>query len=859
MFLPADSTVPVGTTSNHLSYSTDLHRAAPIHSVVPVDVEGSRESQAGAAPSSCTNCVVGNLSVGFEAAAGVYDSSNGLVYVANSGSEIVTAFSSVTHAVVGSISVGASLGAMLYDSGNGYVYGADYSSNSVTVINGATNSVIGSIPVGRQPYSLAYDSENGYVYVANDGSDDVTVINGATDNVVGSIAVGVSPWGVAYDSANGRVYVANFDSSNITVINGTTDNVMGSVALGTNPWAVVCDTANGDIYVADGGTNNVTVIDGSTNTVVGLVHVGLRPAGVAYDTANGNIYVLNDWSNNVSVISSLSNSVIATIQGTYDVGFIAPLDIFYDNANGYIYALSSSMPTAMSVISPLESIPWISSFSSYPTPTRIGSTFLNVSATGGSPPYSYSFTGLPPGCTSSNTVSLQCTTFKPGNYTITVKVGDAFGNSTASLSLKVPMFGMTFGASLPTDHLNETTFLNVGISGGVPPYTFSYAGLPPGCASMNVSSLGCTPTRAGSYPVIVTATDSYGNTNSTRLTLVVLPGPTVSISPDRTSVDANETVTFHAVASGGMAPYTFNYSPSIVGARCVWSSGSDLSCTPEPAVQGNSFSVFIQVKDAFGTIATATSASVLVYPELSVTFMVSSSTLPLGQTVAFVANTTGGSPPYSYSYVGFPPGCVSLNRSSVGCLPTEADWYNVTVVVTDCNNGTTNVTVGLHVIFDFNIAAPSQVTLGTSLTISVNTNQSFSQGVFVAGPAGGFGVLTYNYSGLPPGCVSMDVAVLTCTPTSTGTYSVQINVHDQIGDHNTHTVVVQVVPGFLGLPGNDGYMVVGGVAAAVVIGIVVTVWMRKRRTHPEPVKDVEKAAPKSVEVEKPSTDEPQAK
>ena len=105
-----------------------------------------------------------------------------------------------------------------FDSSNGYIYVTNSGSNSVSVINGATDSVITSIPVGSEPYGVTFDSSNGYIYVTNYGSNSVSVINGATDGVVTSIPVGSEPAGITFDSSNGYIYVANYNSGTISII-----------------------------------------------------------------------------------------------------------------------------------------------------------------------------------------------------------------------------------------------------------------------------------------------------------------------------------------------------------------------------------------------------------------------------------------------------------------------------------------------------------------------------------------------------------------------------------------------------------------------------------------------------------------
>ena len=63
-----------------------------------------------------------------------------------------------------------------YDSSNGSVYVANSGSNNVLVISGATNKVIVNINVGSEQTGVVYDPLNGYLYV--DEGVNLTVING---------------------------------------------------------------------------------------------------------------------------------------------------------------------------------------------------------------------------------------------------------------------------------------------------------------------------------------------------------------------------------------------------------------------------------------------------------------------------------------------------------------------------------------------------------------------------------------------------------------------------------------------------------------------------------------------------------
>lgn len=174
----------------------------------------------------------------------------------------------------------------------------------------------------------------------------------------------------------------------------------------------------------------------------------------------------------------------------------------------------------------------ISSFVASPGAFPLGNvTTFSTTVAGGTPPYSYSYVNLPPGCTSSNLSSWSCTPSVYGNFTVSVTVTDAAGRSaTATTQVAVapsrrPGLAIAAFSAQPNPvTVGGQTQFTVQIAGGTAPFTFVYTGLPPGCVTMNSSSFSCTPSATGSYEVSVTVTDANGRSNTANLSLLVEPG-----------------------------------------------------------------------------------------------------------------------------------------------------------------------------------------------------------------------------------------------------------------------------------------------------------------------------------------------
>ncbi|MCI4363975.1 MAG: YncE family protein [Thermoplasmata archaeon] len=263
-----------------------------------------------------------------------YDTSNGGIYVANSGSGDVTVINGSTNQVwVSSIAVSGAWG-IAYDSGNGDVYVAGFSPN-VTVIDGSTNEVVANVSIGSAQTGydeVAYDSLNGYLYVTDYYGGNVAVIDGTTNHVVANITVGGNPSGIAFDRGNGCLYVGN--TVNITVINGSTNRVVGpGIATGGYPGEISYDPANGSIFVgsAESGANSVIVINDSSNTVVATnISLGGYPRGSAYDPTNGMMYVAA--GQNVTVVNGTTDLVVTRLAAGFE-----PFGVAWNSANHHMY------------------------------------------------------------------------------------------------------------------------------------------------------------------------------------------------------------------------------------------------------------------------------------------------------------------------------------------------------------------------------------------------------------------------------------------------------------------------------------------------------------------------------------------
>ncbi len=479
----------------------------------------------------------------------------------------------------------------------------------------------------------------------------------------------------------------------------------------------------------------------------------------------------------ISSSTSYSVSCTPTISGTYTIT-AAVIDL----GNNF----NSAVSTATLNVTATPVGPTINSFLASPPQIALGgSTYFNSSVSGGTPPYTYAYGSLPPGCSSSNTSSLFCTPSKVGNYSVGLTVTDSAGlYTTGSTTLTVgnpagPLI-TAFTATPSSFTLGKSTMIAVTATGGSPPYTYAYTGLPAGCTSSSAASISCTPTAAGTAHVNVTVTDTKTLKSSGTTLVTVNALPTVSsFTASPAAVSAGGTTTLSVAVSGGTSPFTYSYSALPPG--CATANTASLVCTPT-TVGNYTPSVTAVDADGFATPAATTPLTVNGPPSVS-RVTASPSHFPLEASTQISVTAVGGTPPYSYTYVSLPPGCITANTATLACTPTRSGVFNISVAIYDRSgraaSGATQVTV---------YAVPEVL----SFTATPATVATHSTVIFSVQASGGVSPYGYSYTGLPTGCVTSNTSSLSCSPVSTGRFNVTVRVSDARGNSNTSVTTVSV-------------------------------------------------------------------
>ena len=231
-----------------------------------------------------------------------------------------------------------------------------------------------------------------------------------------------------------------------------------------------------------------------------------------------------------------------------------------------------------------------------------------------------------------------------------------------------------------------TTDLAATATGGLPPYTFAWSGLPTGCAGGTGPTVECTPTGAGTFAVTVATKDATGATAPPSIViLVVHSAPVVALTANRSLADVGVPISVVATTSGGTAPLTCQFA---VGSAS-WSPTT--SCSAGINVSGTApgtLSVNARVTDALGVVVGAVA---------DLSFPITAAPIvglpgPTGGSVADVPFTltptlAGGAGAFTYTWYlnGTPiPGSTGATLTYV---PLGAGNYSFAVAVHDAGGG----------------------------------------------------------------------------------------------------------------------------------------------------------------------------
>jgi hypothetical protein len=270
----------------------------------------------------------------------------------------------------------------------------------------------------------------------------------------------------------------------------------------------------------------------------------------------------------------------------------------------------------------------------------------------------------------------------------------------------LPLVGAVLAEPDPVD-VGEGLTLTAIAHGGAGVYTYTWSGLPAGCAPTNSSVVTCQPTTPGLSEPVLTVLDSLGDESaSPAVALVVSPPLDVHVAASAAGADVGGSLSFSASVSGGTPPYA-----------CVWTLPGGFptvgSCTaPQSSNLSSSGSVnaSVSVTDATGAVANATSATVRVSGPLVLflTKTTNATASRVGVPTTFSLSVSGGTPPIALTWFDGASVVPGFNGSTLTLTPNSTGNLSVSVLAVDADGSAARSNV-----VALSVGAPSGTGNGT--------------------------------------------------------------------------------------------------------------------------------------------------
>ena len=600
---------------------------------------------------------------------------------------------------------------------NSMIYStAEYNTGSYSSLD---LSFTGALEEGGYHENNGIDAGEAYTSATTAGSYTVTAADGNSSYGAALILVAIQPppCGVS----------VTISSTTNPTCSGSNGSIMASASGGTTPYTYS--------WSPSGGTNaTASNLSAGTYTITVTDHTGCMGTASATLTTSNTLTATATINSNVLCNGNSNGS--ATIN---PVGGATPYTYSW-NPNGYTAQTVSTLSAGTYTVTVSDNSGCTTTTSVTITqPTTLGISIASQTnvlcngsstgsitanaATGGTAPYTYNWT--PSGGTNPTASNLSA-----GTYTITATDNNGC-TATASATITQP-------TALSISIASQTNVLCNGSStgsatanaatGGATPYTYNWT--PSGGTNLTASNLS-----AGTYTI--TATDNNGCIATASATITQPTALSITIASQTDLLcngNSNGSATANA-ATGGTAPYTYNWAPS---------GGTNLNASNLSAG-----TYTITATDNSGCTATA-SVTITQPNALTITIQSVTGVLcnggPTGTATANIPN--GGTSPYTYNWT--PSGGTGLTASNL-----SAGTYTITA--TD-NNGCTATASAT-------ITQPNTLSITIASEINVLCN-GLDDGSATANVPNG-GSLPYTYVWNPGGQTN-----LTASNLSAGSYTI---------------------------------------------------------------------------------------
>ncbi|RYE22827.1 MAG: hypothetical protein EOP51_12275, partial [Sphingobacteriales bacterium] len=476
----------------------------------------------------------------------------------------------------------------------------------------------------------------------------------------------------------------------------TAESLRVPISVVVNPVINFSTTTLANANVGNAYSKQINVATGGTPSYTYALTAGSQlPAGLVLSTSGqigGTPTAAGDFSFSITTTDSKNCTAVATFNIKVTTPLLLPTATLPNGTVGTLY--------------PPQIIP---------------------ATTGGTGPYNYVATNLPPGLSfDPATRTITQTPTQAGSYVVNIVVTDADGNQTSNNYTIVVKDPLVLATTPLADGIVGSTYLTQTIlpaTGGTTPYTYTATNLPPGL-SFNGSTREITgvPSQSGTFIIPVTVSDGEGRTTTVNYSIRIQDPLTL---PNQTLPDGNVNVVYPTqtlpAASGGIGPYTYTAS-NLPNGLLFDNTTRQITGTP---TQAGNYSITLTAQDAeLKTISNTYSLKVIGALNLPTATLANGN---VGQTypTQTLPEVTGGTSPYSYVATNLPPG-LSFNPSTreITGTPTQGGNFVISLTASDAAGNTVSTNYSITVNVNPPIVANATICGGSAATLTVSNLQA---------------------------------------------------------------------------------------------------------------------------------------
>jgi gliding motility-associated-like protein len=603
---------------------------------------------------------------------------------------------------------------------------------NVSCSGGNNGAIYVTITGGTLPRAISWTGPSGFT----SASEDITGLVAGNYNLLVTDANGCSSaLGPLSVSEPLPIVIVTDSTNNISCYDGNNGSIYISVTGGTLPYNYLWtgpglfSETNEDITGLKAGNYNLTLTDGN-NCIKTYGPVTLtQPTWLSISIDNTNhISCFGDNNGSISITASggtppysyLWNGPDSYSSSDEDISNLAPGAYYLTLTDNNSCSIDSfgpvnvNEPPALLVVT--DNITNLSCWG-----TDDGA--ISVTVTGGTPPYSYSWTG--PGAFSSITEDISG--LEPGNYNLVVTDAHLCSFPLGPISITEPA-EIVITTDLVTNvscNGGNDGAISVSVTGGIAPLNFMWTG--PGSFSFSGEDL--TNLYAGSYNLSVSdATGCSANHGP----VVISEPPALDAIIDsaiNVSCNGNADGSIYVTVTGGVMPYIYD-----------WTGPSSYSTEDITGLETGTYN--LEITDANNCIYNIGPVIITEPALLSVTLdsVIDISCYGAADGAVYVT-VTGGTLPYTNTWNS--PGGFSSGLEDI----TGLDKGNYSLNVVDDHGCTVSLPVQT-------IDEPDSISVVVDPTSVLSLNcYGDNNGRIDITPSGGSGTYTYSWSG-PTGFTS---------------------------------------------------------------------------------------------------------